>query len=159
MEKYSEQNSRSPEGIPNSSGTNPPKLKAPAGAVLSFAIFAVLLAIYAFSTVRTSADSRWSLHTAMSLLRGHGGDLTEYMPALERNNFYAITYPGGRPHTYFPIGVSILAMPAVAIAWLVRPALFEELQQGVPDSFRKIRGQHHRRDGCRSIFLAHLQPI
>ena len=44
------------------------------GAAWSLAIFAVLLAIYALSTVRTSYDSRWSLHTAMSLVRGHGGD-------------------------------------------------------------------------------------
>jgi len=105
---------------------------------LAFAIFAILLAIYAFSTVRTSSDSRWSLHTAMSLVRGHGGDLTEYMPALKRNDFYSIEYPGGRPHTYFPIGVSILAVPAVAIAWWVRPAFFEELQDHVPDGFEKV---------------------
>jgi dolichyl-phosphate-mannose-protein mannosyltransferase len=107
-------------------------------AVLSFALFAVLLVIYAFSTVRTSYDSRWSLHTAMSLLRGNGGDLTEYGPALIEHDFYALEFPGGRPHTYFPIGVSVLAAPAVAVAWLVHPALFEELQQRVPDGFEKV---------------------
>jgi hypothetical protein len=108
------------------------------GAAWSLAIFAVLLAIYALSTVRTSYDSRWSLHTAMSLVRGHGGDLTEYMTALKRHDFYAIEYPGGRPHTYFPIGTSILAMPAVAIAAWMRPAFFAELQDHVPDGFEKI---------------------
>lgn len=138
MGKYSENENRSPEAIPNSSGTNAPKLKAPAGVALSFAILAVLSAIYAFSPVRTSTDSRWSLHTAMSLVRGHGGDLTEYMPALKRYDFYAITYEGGRPYTYYPIGVSILAMPAVAMAWWVRPAFFEEMQQGIPDGFEKV---------------------
>jgi hypothetical protein len=107
-------------------------------AALSFAIFAVLLAIYAFSTVRTSYDSRWSLHTAMSLLRGHGGDLSEYMPTLKEHEFYQIEYPDGRPRTYFPIGVSILAAPAVAIAWWAHPALFEELQQHVPDGLEKV---------------------
>jgi hypothetical protein len=108
------------------------------GAAISLGIFVVLLTIYAFSPVRTPFDSRWSLHTAMSMVRGHGGDLTEYMPALKRNDFYAIEYPGGRPHTYFPIGASILAMPAVAVAWWVRPAFFAELQDHVPDGFEKI---------------------
>ena len=116
----------------------PKPLKAPAGVALSFGIFAILLAIYALSTMRTSFDSRWSLHTAMSLVRGHGGDLTEYMPALKRHDFYAIEYPGGRPRTYFPIGVSILAMPAVAIASWVRPAFFAELQDNVLDGFEKV---------------------
>jgi hypothetical protein len=74
----------------------------------------------------------------MSMVRGHGGDLTEYMPALKRNDFYAIEYPGGRPHTYFPIGVSILAMPAVTIASWVWPAFFAELRDHVPDGFEKI---------------------
>ena len=98
-----------------------PTLNAPVGAASSFGIFAILLAIYVLSPINTSGDSRWSLHTAMSLVRGHAGDLTEYTPALQRNGFYAIRYVDGRPRTYFPIGVSILAVPAVTIAWLVRP--------------------------------------
>jgi hypothetical protein len=93
------------------------KLNAPAAAAWSFGILAILSSIYAFSPVAASGDSRWSLHTAMSLIRGHAGDLTEYMPALERNDFYAIEYVNGRPHTSFPIGVSILAIPAVAIGF------------------------------------------
>lgn len=51
-----------------------PTLNAPVGAACSFAI---LLAIYVLSPINTSGDSRWSLHTAMSLVRGHAGDLTE----------------------------------------------------------------------------------
>jgi hypothetical protein len=126
------------EATPNSSGTAARKLKAPMGAALSFGIFAILLTVYALSTVRMSYDSRWSLHTAMSLLRGQGGDLTEYMPALKRQDFNSIEYIDGRPHTYFPIGVSILAMPAVAMAWWVRPAFFAELQDHGLDGFEKV---------------------
>jgi hypothetical protein len=114
------------------------KLDVLAAAVWSVGLLAILSTIYAFSPVAASGDSRWSLHTAMSLIRGHAGDLTEYMPALERNDFYAIEYVDGRPHTSFPIGVSILAIPAVAIGSLVRPAFFQELQNSVPDRFEEI---------------------
>jgi hypothetical protein len=114
------------------------KLDVLAAAVWSVGLLAILSTIYAFSPVAASGDSRWSLHTAMSLIRGHAGDLTEYMPALERDDFYAIEYVDGRPHTSFPIGVSILAIPAVAIGSLVRPAFFQELQNSVPDRFEEI---------------------
>jgi hypothetical protein len=132
------QESRPPGVVSNSSGTSAPTPKARAGVALSLGIFAILLAIYALSTVRTSSDSRWSLHTAMSMVRGHGGDLTEYLPALKKHDFYAIEYPDGRPHTYFPIGVSILVIPAVAIASWVQPAFFTELQHDVLGGFEKV---------------------
>jgi hypothetical protein len=105
---------------------------------VSCAIFAVMLAVYVLSPVRTSTDSRWSLHTAMSLVRGNGGDLTEYMTALQRNDFYMIDYSSGRPRTFYPIGASILAMPAVAIRSWIEPGFFAELQNGIPDRFEQI---------------------
>ena len=42
-----------------------------AAAVWSVGLLAILSTIYAFSPVAASGDSRWSLHTAMSLIRGH----------------------------------------------------------------------------------------
>lgn len=108
-----------------------------AAAVWSVGLLAILSTIYAFSPVAASGDSRWSLHTAMSLIRGHAGDLTEYMPALERNDFYAIEYVDGRPHTSFPIGVSILAIPAVAIGlWFGRP-FFKNCRIAFPTASKK----------------------
>ena len=87
--------------------------------ILSLAVFALLLAIYIASPVTTSTDSRWAVHTAMSIAKGHGGDLTEYLPILEEQKFYAIEYRNGRPRTLYPIGPSLLAVPAViVIAWL-----------------------------------------
>lgn len=105
---------------------------------LSCAIFAVMLAVYVLSPVRTSSDSRWSLHTAMSLVRGNGGDLTEYTTALRRNDFYMIDYSSGRPRTFYPIGASILAVPAVAIESWIEPGFFAELQSGIPDRFEQF---------------------
>jgi hypothetical protein len=100
--------------------------------ILSVALFAFLLAVFAASPVITSTDSRWSIHTAMSFAKGHGGDLTEYLPIIAKQKFYSIEYPDGRPRTRYPIGTALLAMPAVVvIAWL-RPQWAEGLPNGVP---------------------------
>ena len=55
---------------------NPNKAALVAGA----ALFLVLFAIYLTSPIRTSSDSRWSIPTAMSFVRGQWGDLSAYMP-------------------------------------------------------------------------------
>ena len=52
--------------------------------ILSVALFAFLLAVFAASPVITSTDSRWAIHTAMSFAKGRGGDLTEYLPILAK---------------------------------------------------------------------------
>lgn len=103
--------------------------------LITFGIFAFLIAAYVASPVRTIADSRWVLQTAMSLIDGRGGDLTEYRVALQKHNNIAIEYIGGRPHTMFPAGVSILAMPAVAVASWVDPGFRAALRDDVLDKF------------------------
>jgi hypothetical protein len=101
-------------------------------AVLSLSLFALLLAVFAASPVITSTDSRWTIHTAMSFAKGHGGDLTEYLPIIKKQQFYSIEYPDGRPRTRYPIGTALLAMPAVVvIAWL-RPQWAAGLPNGTP---------------------------
>jgi len=100
--------------------------------ILSLALFTFLLAVFAASPVITSTDSRWSVHTAMSFAKGHGGDLTEYLPIIAKQEFYSIEYPDGRPRTRYPIGTALLAMPAVVvIAWL-HPGWAEGLANGIP---------------------------
>ena len=89
---------------------------------ITFGIFASLATIYIASPVMTPADSRWSIHTAMSLVEAQGGDLSNYLPVLKSNNFYVIEFPSGRPHTMFPIGVSLLVAPIVGIVALVNPS-------------------------------------
>ena len=97
----------------------------PVSAVFSFALFGLLLAAYATSPVITSYNSRWSVHTAMSFLLGHGGDLTKYLPIIKKENFYSIEYPDGRPRTRYPIGTALLATPFVAVSALLRPHFAE----------------------------------
>jgi hypothetical protein len=90
------------------------------------------------SPVRTPFDSRWSIHTALSLFEGQGGDLSDYLPVLEKNDFYAIEFPGGRPHTVFPIGVSILVAPIVGVIALIDPSFKSMLREHVPANLEKV---------------------
>jgi hypothetical protein len=106
--------------------------------IITFSILVVLTALYIASPVKTQADSRWSIHTAMSLAEGRGGDLSDYMPVLRSNNFYAIEHPGGRPHTMFPIGVSVLAAPIVGAIAVVDPSYKEMLRHRVPGNLERI---------------------
>ena len=107
-------------------------------AQVSLGLFGLLLSIFACSPVVTSYDSRWSIHTAMSFGRGHAGALTEYLPLVEKENFYAIEYPDGRPRTIFPIGASLLAMPAVIVFSWLNPHFVEDLQTRIPERTEKF---------------------
>src|SRR5689334_20714560 len=75
---------------------------------LSLFIFVIELAVFVVSPLRLPTDSRWSVHTAMSFVRGHGGDLSDYLPILEKEEFYAIEFRNGRPRSRYPIGPSLL---------------------------------------------------
>jgi len=106
------------------------------GIVLSFLLFAGFLAIYAASPIRTSADSRWSIPTAMSLADGKGGELSEYLASRD-DRHYAILKVDDRYYSLFPVGVSLLAVPAVMIAAWLDPAFRERLRQSPQDRFEK----------------------
>jgi len=100
--------------------------------LLSVALFAFLLAVFAASPVITSTDSRWAIHTAMSFAKGHGGDLTEYLPIVAQQKFYSIEFPDGWPRTRYPIGTALLVMPAVVVAAWLRPDWARGLSTGMP---------------------------
>jgi hypothetical protein len=100
--------------------------------LISLALFTLMLVIYAASPIKTPTDSRWVVDTAISFADGHGGDLTEFMPMLEQQNFYSIEYPDGRPRTRYPIGTALLAMPIVVVMAWVRPGWVQGLQSCMP---------------------------
>jgi hypothetical protein len=105
---------------------------------LSAGLLMAFFAVYALSVIATPSDSRWSLHTAMSLVRGEAGDLTAYEPVLARNGYYAIVYCNERPRTLFPVGVSILAMPIVGVISLVNPDFEASLRTRIPAQTEKV---------------------
>jgi hypothetical protein len=107
-------------------------------AVVAVATFAVLFTIFVTSPVVTVSDSRWSIHTAMSLLRGQGGDLSAYRPVLQSADFYAIETCRDAPRTMFPIGVSVMAMPAVATLAAFSPQFESNLSHSIPIKFERL---------------------
>src|SRR5262245_4865127 len=103
---------------------------------VTFGLFLGLAAVYAASPVSTPFDSRWSIHSALSLAEGQWGDLSDYLPVLEKHYFFANEYPGDKPHTVFPIGVSLLCSPIVGVAALVDPSFKRRLRDEVPKTSR-----------------------
>jgi hypothetical protein len=88
--------------------------------------------LFAASPVTTSTDSRWSLHTTMSFAHGRGGELTEYLPLLEAQEFYAIEYPDGgqTERTVKP--------------YPLNPNYFHTSPPGHPGGFLFLRRRHTR---------------
>ena len=91
----------------------------------------VVFVIYILSPNATSFDSRWVVHTALSIVNEGNTDLDEYLPLLERQHFYGIEcvssdgawrFPvreksdcvEGHFYNHYPIGVPALVTPAVA---------------------------------------------
>ncbi len=87
---------------------------------------------HALSPVSQPYDSRWTIHTAESLLREGNFDLDEYLPLLEADGFYHIecVFPdgsrirrvhkaadckGGHFYHFYPLGVPIMTAPIVAV--------------------------------------------
>jgi hypothetical protein len=105
--------------------------------VVGLALFTALLATYLASPIRTSYDSRWSIATAMSFVRGEGGDLSAYMPPSPdyAPASYALHKHEDHTYTMYPIGASLLAVPAVALRVWVNPTFEASIRQKVPDHF------------------------
>jgi len=87
--------------------------------------------VYSLSPNATPFDSRWTIHTAMSIIHEGDTNLDEYAPLLERDRFYGIecvkpggsrVYPvqrrsdcaGGHYYNLYPVAVPLLAAPVVA---------------------------------------------
>lgn len=101
---------------------------------LSLGLFVAVFAAYALSPNTTSHDSRLSLHTAMSIAHGDGGDLTNYMRAMHGGD-YVIEHVDGRPRNRYPIGPSLLALPGVLMASWLKTDFVDQLRRGSTDRF------------------------
>ncbi|MBV9726931.1 MAG: hypothetical protein JO299_17360 [Gammaproteobacteria bacterium] len=73
----------------------------------------------------------------MSFIRGDGGDLSAYMPPSPDYALvnYALRKHGDHAYTMYPIGASLLAVPAVALRQWMNPAFEDSIRQKVPDRF------------------------
>lgn len=91
---------------------------------------------HGLSGVISSADSKWSIPTAVSILKEGDTDLNEYQASFEENDYRALVEINGRYYTFFPIGASLIALPfvfvidgAFRIVFALFPALEEWLRQ------------------------------
>jgi hypothetical protein len=103
-------------------------------------LFLGLLVTYVASPVRTSEDSRWSIATTMSFIRGTGGDLSAYLPPSPdyAPAGYALRTHGNHTYTMYPIGTSLLAVPAVVLRMWIDPTFETAIRTTVPDGTEKI---------------------
>jgi hypothetical protein len=122
--------------------------------VVAGAILLVVFLIHVLSPNATPFDSRWTVHTALSILSEGDTDLNEYESLLEADSFYAIecifpdgrrVFPvqstvecvGGRYYNWYPVAVPALAAPAAGVFELVLRAgqpLFGPLAERVPSA-------------------------
>lgn len=104
-----------------------PRLDLSIGILLALFVFFT----HALSPVSQPYDSRWTIHTATSLLHQGNFDLDEYLPLLEADGFYHIecVFPdgsrirrirkasdcaGGHFYHFYPLGVPVMTAPIVA---------------------------------------------
>lgn len=64
--------------------------------------------------VSSSFDSRWAIHTTMSLLKEGNLDLDEYQQLIEAEQYYGVYRINGHLYNVYPPGASLLALPYVA---------------------------------------------
>ena len=77
------------------------------------AVFLFIFTVHFMSGNVTSYDSRWSIHTAMSILTEGDTDLDEYRGAVIKDTDYSLEEVNGHLYSIFPIGVSLIAVPFV----------------------------------------------
>ena len=106
-------------------------------------ILLVVFLGHVFSKVRTPYDSRWSIHTAMSIIAEGNTDLNEYEQLLADEKYYQIEEIVGRKYAVYPVGPSLLAVPFVAVKEvyyrLVHGYSFQKrLEHRIPSKFEKF---------------------
>ncbi|MBL7178267.1 MAG: hypothetical protein ISS66_20785 [Desulfobacteraceae bacterium] len=108
--------------------------------LLLAALFLFVWAAYLSTIIGTSGDSRWSLPTALSIIKEFNTDLNEFAEILDIED-KRIECIDGRFRTIFPIGASILATPFVAgiDLTLTKFPFFEEfLRARIPSIDEKV---------------------
>lgn len=84
--------------------------------LMSLLIFLAVFAGHFFGDQLISlGDSRWSVHTTVSLIKEGNTNLDEYTDLIERHEYYAIESIDNHLYTVFPVGAAFIAIPYVFI--------------------------------------------
>ncbi len=92
--------------------------------MLSCSLFLILLAILIWGPLKNAIDTKWVIPTAMSLIHGNAGDISEYTGG----DLRAVRGFGDRVYSDYPIGTPLLTMPAVILFDLVVPDFNEKVK-------------------------------
>jgi hypothetical protein len=76
-------------------------------------VFVLIFVAHFLSTNTTSFDSRWSIHTAMSIVQEGNTDLDEYDGNVIQEHDYSLEVVDGHLYSIFPVGPSLIAVPIV----------------------------------------------
>jgi hypothetical protein len=123
--------------------------------VLSIIIFIVVFGVYVTSPIITSYDSRWSVHTSLSIIHEGNTDLDEYKKQIVKNKYYAIENINGHYYTIFPVGTYLLSVPFVAIAEIIFEPLIN-LFPALSNLFKEKLAQHGRH--VAELKFIHIYP-
>ena len=82
-------------------------------------IFSVVFLVYVTSPIMMSFDSRWSIHTGLSILHEGNTNLDEYEKEIIADENRAMETIDGHYYTTNPIGATVLSLPFIATAEVV----------------------------------------
>jgi hypothetical protein len=107
--------------------------------LITLLVFLLIYSAYLRSGNNVTADSAWSIHTSMSLLREGNADLNEYrgfLKTIGQTHAYAAEAIDGHIYNFYPIGSSIAALPLVAVInQFARSVYGIDLQEYLQHSF------------------------
>ena len=79
----------------------------------ALALFAAVYLVYAVSPVKVQTDSIWSIPVTARILNAHTTQMDAYRPTFARVNHGVYEWEG-HAYNFFPLGVSLAALPFVA---------------------------------------------
>jgi hypothetical protein len=82
--------------------------------IIHLSIFLVVfITHFIFTLPSFISDPLWSVDTALSIVKEANTDLDEFKDYLEKEKYYATEVIDGHYYNFFPLGVSIIALPMV----------------------------------------------
>ncbi|TGK34477.1 dolichyl-phosphate-mannose--protein mannosyltransferase [Leptospira gomenensis] len=140
----------------------------------SFWIFLLVFFVDLVLPISPVSDTIWNVPTTVSILKTGNFDLDEYPDLVAERSGYAIRNSRGHLYNYFPVGVSILAIPQVFLLMQINGT--REILRHLPEAerfiaagwialsvsflYRALRGRYGRKTALMfSLLFAFCTPV